>query len=141
MPNIVTLEFDTEESAAYWTYFIKSETGSTCKVTKDFHTPHELYQHRYSLFRMLVFSRDYRYRSWFSLSHHDGTMFEDSFIVGINLPTGKTITYHYPLIWLDKFIGITEYEKSPEWDGTTPEDTVRIMNQYVDLRNGIYNGM
>ena len=36
----------------------------------------------------------FRGRSWTSLHHHDGTMYDGMFIVGIDTPAGPA-TYHY----------------------------------------------
>jgi hypothetical protein len=99
-------------------------------IVKDWHTPHELYEHRYTLFRALVFGT-HRLRSWRSLQHHDGSMFKDSFIVGINLLEGP-ITYHLPMSWWHKFDGITEYERAPEWDGCGPEQGLVRLNNAID---------
>lgn len=107
------------------------------EVEEDWHTPHELYQHRYELYRALVFSSPYRLRAWRSKLHADGTMFDDSFIVGINLgklksPERSDITYHLPLSWWDKFEGVIELDNAPEYDGATPEEGLKRLADYVD---------
>jgi len=133
MGKVVTIEFDTEESAQnfYDAYKdLPDRLPAFKSIEMDWHTPHELYEHRYTLFRALVFS-SHRLRSWMSKQHHDGTMFKDSFIVGINLPKGP-ITYHLPMSWWPHFVGITEYEKAPEWDGCTPEQGLVRLNETID---------
>jgi hypothetical protein len=137
MAKVVTVEFDNEDDAeGFAKWLIERKFKMVKSVEMDYHTPHELYQHRYELFRALVFGTN-RLRSWMSKLHADGTMFEDSFIVGMYLPTG-TITYHYPLSWWDKFVGITEYEKAPEWDGTTPEEGLKILEVAVTASQDRY---
>ncbi len=55
-------------------------TGST----SDGNTFDELYHHRAVLFSVIVAM--FRGRSWKSLHHHDGTMYDGMFIVGIDTP-------------------------------------------------------
>lgn len=64
-------------------------TGST---SDGYHTFDELYHHRAVLFSVIVAM--FRGRSWKSLHHHDGTMYDGMFIVGIDTPAGPA-TYHY----------------------------------------------
>lgn len=130
MGKVVTIGFETEEQAKDYFKRFKQTEDLYKNVEMDWHTPHELYEHRYTLFRALVFTQ-HRLRSWMSKQHHDGTMFEDSFIVGLNTPDGP-VTYHLPLSWWDRFVGITEYEKAPEWDGCTPEEGLVRLNKIVD---------
>lgn len=64
-------------------------TGAT---SDGYHTFDELYHHRAVLFSVIVAT--FRGRSWKSLHHHDGTMYDGMFIVGIDTPAGPA-TYHY----------------------------------------------
>lgn len=64
-------------------------TGAT---SDGYHTFDELYHHRAVLFS--VIAAVFRGRSWKSLHHHDGTMYDGMFIVGIDTPAGPA-TYHY----------------------------------------------
>jgi hypothetical protein len=141
MGKVVTIEFKTEHDAKrymksalshkeYW----ESHNGIV-NIEEDWHTPHELYEHRYTLFRALCFGT-HRLRSWRSLQHHDGTMFKDSFIVGLNLTTGP-ITYHFPMSWWERFDGITTYERAPEWDGCRPGEGLERLNETVDMIQSI----
>lgn len=54
-------------------------TGST---SDGYHTFDELYHHRAVLFSVIVAM--FRGRSWKSLHHHDGSMYDGMFIVGID---------------------------------------------------------
>lgn len=154
MGKVVTIEFDSEESAEAYkttieeTLFMVGRAGvgflGVRKVELDYHTPHELYEHRYELWRALCFTGTYRLKAWRSRLHQDGTMFKDSFIVGINLVRSHSafstrrndITYHLPLSWWDKFEGITTYDKAPEYDGATPEEGLKRLAEYTDWSMG-----
>lgn len=103
----------------------KSEGWSTKDVSDKWHTFGELYYHRMILF--LTIQKAYPKISWKSKQHHDGTMFDDSFIVGIETPEGQ-YSYHYNLKYWDLFDGIKELEKAPEYDGHKPRDITRLLS-------------
>jgi hypothetical protein len=107
----------------------KHECAPVTKDTSDgYHTFADLYRHRMALTLALCHSG--AGRTWRSKQHHpdDGPMFEGSFIVGIELPSG-TITYHYNLQHWDAFEGVRELEFAKKWDGATPDDSiVRLIN-------------
>ena len=91
-------------------------TGDT---SDGFHTFNELYHHRAVLFSVIV--RDHRELAWKSKAHHDGTMYEGMFIVGIETPKGQA-TYHYDIDPYWDMFDCKELERAPEWDGHTPDD-------------------
>ena len=93
-------------------------TGDT---SDGYHTFNELYDHRAGLFSVVV--RDHREIAWKSKLHHDGTMYEGMFIVGVETPQGQA-TYHYDIdpYW-DRF-DCKELVRAPEWDGHTPEQAI-----------------
>lgn len=94
----------------------------TGEVSDTFHTFNDLYNHRTALF--LALCRAYPQEAWWSDLHSDGTMFDDMFIAGINLPDGP-ITYHiegYYKYLFKKYV--KELDRAPEWDGHTPQDVV-----------------
>lgn len=105
-------------------------------VSDGYHTIGELYEHRYALFLALCHMSDYARsvsndidranfpRSWKSKLHADGTMFEDSFIIGLGIASGKTITYHFPLSMWDLAL-VEEIPNAPLYDGHTPADTIK----------------
>jgi Bacterial RNA polymerase, alpha chain C terminal domain len=85
------------------------------------HTFADLYDHRYALFAALCACLPMM--AWKSWQHGDGTaMFNDSFIVGLDLPSGQ-ITYHLPASDWDRFPA-TVLDVSPDYDGHTPADVV-----------------
>jgi hypothetical protein len=77
------------------------------------HTMDELYHHRAVLFAIVV--NDRPAMSWKSKLHHDGTMINGMFVVGLNSPYGQ-ITYHYLLEEWDLF-KCEEVPFAPKWDG------------------------
>ena len=85
-------DFDgTDEMFARLADLIEPEkiTGDT---SDGYHTFDELYDHRAKLFSVIV--RDHREIAWKSRLHHDGTMYDGMFIVGVETPEGQA-TYHY----------------------------------------------
>ncbi len=118
--------------------FLRLRGHSELEYSDGYHTMSELYHHRYVLFCALVKVYD-NYKTplssnvicWKSKFHDDGTMFENSFIVGMTVRklnmTTEHITYHLPLDWWDKF-NIMTYEKAPPYDGHTSADVIeRLM--------------
>lgn len=87
-------------------------------VSDGDHTFSELYRHRAILTAALF--NAHPEMCWKSKQHHDGTMYDDYFIVGIDTPHGQA-TYHYALECWDMF-HVREMERAPEWDGHTPEE-------------------
>jgi hypothetical protein len=91
------------------------------QVSDGFHTFHELYDHRHTLFVALMNSHPDL--SWKSRQHDDGTMYAgDWFIAGMNLPTGD-ISYHLEgRFW--ELARVKALDRAPAWDGHTPEDVL-----------------
>lgn len=101
----------------------KFEFDTRC-ISDGYHTFDELYFHRMMLFAALC--NAYKDKAWKSKLHHDGTMFEDYFIVGIETPDGQ-YTYHYHIDNYNLF-DVKELDKAPEWDGHTSLDVVRLLS-------------
>lgn len=100
-------------------------------VSDGYHTFDELYQHRSILFLALM--QVFPLLSWYSLKHDDGTMFDDMFIVGMNLPTGQ-ITYHLEIDpWLNviSLLDVCRVDQAPTYDGHTSEDVVERIIQWL----------
>lgn len=102
----------------------KDQGFSTKDISDKWHTFGDLYYHRMILTYIIL--KNYPNLSWKSKQHHDGTMFDDSFIVGINTPKGQ-YSYHYDLEHWDLF-DIKELDKAPMYDGHKPEDIVRLIS-------------
>ena len=90
-------------------------------TSDGYHTFNELYHHRAVLFSVIV--RDHRELAWKARKHHDGTMYDGMFIVGIETPKGQA-TYHYDLDPYWEMFDCEEREFAPEWDGHTPDDAI-----------------
>jgi len=105
----------------------KEQGWSSKGVSDKWHTFDELYFHRMILFLSLQLA--HKDKSWKSKQHHDGTMFDDSFIVGIDTPNGR-YSYHYDLEYWDLFEDIKELDKAPEYDGHMPKDIGRLLSLY-----------
>lgn len=95
-------------------------------ISDGSHTFDELYYHRMILFSIIC--NDNSSCAWKSWKHHDGTMFDDYFIVGINTPEGQ-YSYHYHKDHWDRF-WINELDFAPEWDGHQPKDIERLLSLY-----------
>ena len=102
------------------------------------HTFTELYEHRRALTallcRILVGMRTLP--CWRSRAHHpddESPMFDGSFIVGMELPTG-VVMYHYKIEFWDDFAGVPELEHSPKWDGSGPD--VMLARMFEMVRRG-----
>ena len=90
------------------------------ETSDGYHTFNELYYHRAVLFSVIV--RDHPDHAWKSKKHHDGTMYDGMFIVGIDTPEGQA-TYHYDNIYWNIF-KCKELERAPKWDGHTSDDAI-----------------
>ncbi len=96
----------------------KDKGFSTKDISDKWHTFGDLYYHRMILTYIIL--KNYPSLSWKSKQRHDGSMFEDSFIVGIETPIGQ-YSYHYNIKYWD-FFDVKELERAPEYDGHKPED-------------------
>lgn len=90
-------------------------------TSDGYHTFNELYDHRAKLFSVIV--RNYPELCWKSKQHHDGTMYDGMFIVGINTPQGQA-SYHYDIDPYWDMFDCREMERAPEWDGHTPTEAI-----------------
>lgn len=102
-------------------------TGST---SDGYHTFDELYHHRAVLFS--VVAAMFSGRSWKSLHHHDGTMYDGMFIVGIDTPAGPA-TDHYDVEPYWDMFPCRVLDRAPEWDGHTPDDAIERIGTLRDL--------
>lgn len=97
-------------------------------ISDGYHTFNELYEHRIILFialcKWLKLSVEKEHQPWRSLTHHDGSVFIDWFIMGIGKEKGKQITYHLPLSKWDETNFVETLEKAPKWDKHTPSDVL-----------------
>ena len=90
-------------------------TGDT---SDGYHTFNELYRYRVALFSVIV--KAFPDKAWKARKHHDGSMYDGMFIVGIETPDGQA-TYHYDIDPYWDMFECREMEFAPEWDGHTAE--------------------
>lgn len=100
------------------------------EISDGYHSFQDLYYHRMILFSVIC--NTYKERSWKSWKHHDDTMFDDYFIVGIETDEGQ-YTYHYHKDHWDKF-KVKELKNAPEYDGHTPDDITRLLSLLIKSR-------
>lgn len=91
-------------------------------ISDGYHTFDELYYHRMILFSIIC--NQNKEKAWKSKLHHDGTMFDGNFIVGITTNQGN-YSYHYNLKYWEEF-KVKELDKAPEYDGHKPSDIYRL---------------
>lgn len=101
--------------------------ANTQKIHDGYHSFEELYHHRAVLFATIC--KTYSDKSWKSKLHHDGTMYDNYFIVGCETVVGQ-YTYHYDMKYWDMF-DVKEIDMAPEWDGHKPEDVIRLLTLEV----------
>ena len=100
------------------------------ETSDGYHTFNELYHHRAVLFSVVVAANSNR--AWKSKLHHDGTMYEGMFIVGVDTPQGQA-TYHYDVEPYWDMFWCKELERAPEWDGHTPDDAIERIGSLRDV--------
>ena len=102
-------------------------TGGT---SDGYHTFDELYDHRAKLFSVIV--KTFADRAWKSRLHHDGSMYDGMFIVGIDTPDGQA-TYHYDIDPYWMMFDCRELPRAPKWDGHTPAQAIERIAGLADL--------
>ena len=100
---------------------LKAQEPITGETSDGYHTFNELYHHRAVLFSVIV--ANYPDKAWKSKKHHDGTMFDGMFIVGIETPDGQA-TYHYDIDPYWDMFNCHVLDNAPEWDGHTPSQAI-----------------
>ncbi|MEY8559589.1 hypothetical protein AALF85_02600 [Jeotgalicoccus halotolerans] len=101
----------------------KRDGRSVKYVSDGYHTFDELYYHRMILFSVICHAN--KDRAWKSWLHDDGTIFNDTFIVGIQTDEGQ-YTYHYKTEYWDMF-QVQEVPRAPKYDGHKPKDITRLL--------------
>ena len=120
-------------------YIVRKEISDAPDVKIDgntsdgYHTFNELYHHRAVLFSVIV--KAFPERAWKSRKHHDGTMYDGMFIVGIDTPQGQA-TYHYDVDPYWEMFACRELDRAPEWDGHTPAEAIARIGKLEPVRHG-----
>ena len=105
-------------------------TGDT---SDGYHTFNELYHHRAVLFSVIV--KAFKEKAWKARLHHDGTMYDGMFIVGIDTPEGQA-SYHYDIDPYWDMFECRELERAPEWDGHTPAQAIERIGKLEPVQHG-----
>lgn len=105
-------------------------TGDT---SDGYHTFNGLYHHRAVLFSVIV--KAFQEKAWKARLHHDGTMYDGMFIVGIDTPYGQA-SYHYDIDPYWDMFECRELERAPEWDGHTPAQAIERIGRLEPERHG-----
>lgn len=100
---------------------LEAQEPITGETSDGYHTFNELYHHRAVLFSVIV--ANYPDRAWKSKKHHDGTMYDGMFIVGIETPDGQA-TYHYDIDPYWDMFKCRVLDNAPVWDGHTPAQAI-----------------
>ena len=100
---------------------LKAQEPITGETSDGYHTFNELYHHRAVLFSVIVMN--YPDKAWKSKKHHDGTMYNGMFIVGIDTPDGQA-TYHYDIDPYWDMFKCHVLDNAPEWDGHTAAQAI-----------------
>ena len=110
---------------------LKAQEPITGETSDGYHTFDELYHHRAVLFSVIV--ANYPDRAWKAKKHHDGTMYDGMFIVGIETPDGQA-TYHYDIDPYWDMFKCRVLDNAPEWDGHTPAQAIERIGRLASLK-------
>lgn len=114
---------------------VDAEPFITGETSDGYHTFNELYHHRAVLFSVIV--KAFKDKAWKSRKHHDGTMYDGMFIVGVETPYGQA-TYHYDMEPYWEMFCCKEIERAPEWDGHTPAQAIERIGKLEPVRHGMW---
>ena len=112
---------------------VDAEPVITGETSDGYHTFNELYHHRAVLFSVIV--KAFQEKAWKARLHHDGTMYDGMFIVGIDTPEGQA-SYHYDIDPYWDMFECLELERAPEWDGHTPAQAIERIGKLEPVRHG-----
>lgn len=115
----------------------------TNKISDGYHSFGELYEHRIQLHIALCYQLhlrringsdkilDFDQEVWRSTLHSDGSSFDGWFLLGIGKKSGNQITYHLPASMWDNTHFAETLQRSPEFDGHTPNDVLIRIKRLV----------
>ncbi|NJN34130.1 MAG: hypothetical protein HC817_07660 [Saprospiraceae bacterium] len=113
---------------------IKAQNIDTNFVSDGFHTFGELYEHRITLFlvllKQLVKQDSFPLPIWKSMKHDDGVEWRGWFIVGVGEQAGEQISYHLPISKWAECDFIPERERAPQWDGHSSADVLERLKKW-----------
>jgi hypothetical protein len=110
---------------------LRAQEAITGETSDGYHTFNELYHHRAVLFSVIV--ANYPDRAWKAKKHHDRTMYDGIFIVGIETPDGQA-TYHYDIDPYWDMFKCRVLDNAPEWDGHTPAQAIERIGRLAQMK-------
>jgi hypothetical protein len=111
---------------------IEIPAGGVGEISDGYHTFNELYHHRAVLFSIIC--NQNKHLAWKAKSHHDGTMYENMFIVGVETPLGQA-TYHYDVNPYWGIFNVKVLDYAPKWDGHTAEQAIERLLEFSTDRD------
>lgn len=112
--------------------FIKTRNVDTNLVSDGHHTFGELYEHRIELYMALCreWNDTGKHLVWRSQKHHDDSVWEGWFIMGVNKASGEQISYHLPeKYWYTCASFAIALDKAPEWDGHSSSEVLKRLRK------------
>lgn len=100
------------------------DNWSAKDISDGWHSFGELYHGRMIMSAVIYNANSHL--AWKSMLHDDGTMFDESFIVGIETPEGP-YTNHYRTKHWDLF-DLAVLDRAPPFDGHTAKDIGRLLS-------------
>ena len=139
--KLINGDFRRESLDAFVTNHFIFEGEITC--SDGDHTFEELYDHRITLFISLCHciidfmnlasecgvGKNDTIPVWRSKVNGDGTIWKESFIMGINTEPGKQITYHIPLERWEETNFAKTLDQAPPFDGHTSADVLERLSK------------
>jgi hypothetical protein len=108
-----------------------SQISTNNSISDGYHTLTELYDQRLALFRLLMTL--YCNASWKAYQHHDLTILDGWFLVGIDFPNFGTISYYARNSLWDSF-KVRILEKAP-LNNLTSSQTVEMLENITSFIN------
>lgn len=105
------------------------DCADTDKVSDGAHTFADLYVQRSLLFSALC--RVHGDKAWRSHRHSDGSARDNYFIAGLELPTGKHVTFHMTDDFWACLHNVRTLDKAPAWDGHEPKDVCDRLEDWL----------
>lgn len=110
--------------------------GDKSKISDGYHTFEELYDHRNTLFialckSLMVNDPDHYENKIYKTRFDSENKYcgDGWFILGINFPKGKQISYHLPFKFWETCKQFQSFDKAPVFDGHTSKDVLERLLQ------------
>jgi hypothetical protein len=105
----------------------------TGETSDGYHTFNELYEHRHTLFAIVL--RSHPQSAWKTWREQNGEIWEGWFIAGLNTEFGQ-VSYHLPAEWWERLPDVREIERNSGYDGHTSADVLERLRLIVEGPGG-----